>query len=376
MKAKLLSAVPIAALAGLLAAQDDGRLQRSFDVGDKGRVELSAQRGDLTIRIGGAGKVVIEGEGLDVPERNLLLTQEGNVIRAQYRSGWGGGRARFRVTVPPDFDLELETSGGEIQVSGNLKGILSARTSGGDVEAGDIGGEADVATSGGDIELGAIGGSARARSSGGDVNVSSTEGDLLAATSGGDIVAGDVKGGLRARTAGGEIRAGQVSGAADVKTAGGDIEVGGAGQGADLSTAGGNIVLGPAQGRVSASTAGGDIFLRNVQGAIRARTTGGDIEARLEPSGDAPSVLRTNVGNVLLTIAASAKATIEARLRNVSRELRESGQGVQIQSDFEAESRRESRGEIVAVYQLNGGGPHILLEASQGRIEIRKPASP
>ena len=90
------------------------------------------------------------------------MTQEGDTIRIEYRRQgrnrrWGFSRgSRFDVTIPSSFNLEFDTSGGDVRIDGNLSGYVSGRTSGGDIDVGDIGGDADLKTSGGDITTGVL----------------------------------------------------------------------------------------------------------------------------------------------------------------------------------------------------------------------------
>jgi DUF4097 and DUF4098 domain-containing protein YvlB len=145
-----------------------------------------------------------------------------------------------------------------------------------------------------------------------------------------------------------------------------------------MKTAGGDLELDSAFGHIEAVTAGGSIRLAEVTGSVEARTAGGDIEVTLIPDGQGQSSLKSAGGNLVLNLPSSASVTIEALIKETKdrgwswrgRDRRD----YEIRSDFQAASydRDDDKGEIYAVYQVNGGGPLIKLETVSGDIEIRQ----
>ncbi len=330
---------------------------KSFTVTKGGQLEVSVSAGDIQLKTWEKDEVNVVVDGIDEEDMaNVKVTQSGNTVRVEYRPRWNSSSdVFFKISLPAQFDADVRTSGGNIEVRGTMKGKLTGSTSGGDIRTGDIEGTMDMKTSGGNIELGTVSGEAEVKTSGGDIKVEKVGKSLRASTAGGDVEVGDVGGDAVLSTSGGEVKVGKVSGSATLKTAGGDIE------------------LRSASGSVEAKTAGGNIRLENISGAIVAKTAGGDVIAELIPSGKGPSELRSSGGNVILSIPPGAKATIDATI-----ELRD-GWGhrheeYDIHSDFKEESktRDKDEGEIHAVYQLNGGGDRITLETTNGNIEVRK----
>jgi DUF4097 and DUF4098 domain-containing protein YvlB len=299
------------------------------------------------------------------------------------RSRWTK-HVRFKIDVPREFNLDLRTGGGEIEIVGGMKGNLRGHTSGGDITLDDLDGRVDMTTSGGDIRTGRLLGETYLKTSGGDIRVEDAGAELDVQTSGGDIRIGNVGKWLDASTSGGDIIIGDVGGEARLNTSGGDIEVGRVSGGARINTAGGTIQLQSASGDVHANTAGGDIELYDITGTVEARTAGGDIYAELIPKGTGRSSLVTAAGDVTLYLDPRAKATIEARIRvdrgwlkwrtknDSKRKIRDDQ--YEIRSEFKAERYEEDteRGEIRATYVINGGGERIWLETSHGNIEIRQ----
>jgi hypothetical protein len=76
---------------------------------------------------------------------------------------------------------------------------------GGDITAGDIGGNADVSTMGGDISVKKVSGSASLKTNGGDVKILGSSGSVIAKTFGGDLSLSNLNGTVDASTSSGDI---------------------------------------------------------------------------------------------------------------------------------------------------------------------------
>jgi DUF4097 and DUF4098 domain-containing protein YvlB len=356
-------------------ANEDVSRSKSFNAGKGGKLEISTSIGDIRISAWEKNEVSIMIEGLDDEDIDKVkMEQDGNVIRVSYRSRWsdGSGHVHFDLRVPSQFNLDMNTSGGDLIVKGDITGKIEGSTSGGDIKLGNIsGGPVEVTTSGGDITVGIIEGDGSLKTAGGDIRVGSVIGALSVNTSGGDIQVESITKTLDAKTAGGDIRIGDVGGEARVSTSGGDVRVGKVSGKATLSTAGGDIDLRGASGNVIAKTSGGDLKLQNITGSINAKTSGGEVEAELIPSGKGGSKLSSSGGDVRLYIDENSKATIEATIRL-------DGWGHKeryiVKSEFPKESYETDTeaDEIRAVYKLNGGGEVIELSTSNSNIEIHK----
>ena len=341
----------------------------SFPVTEGGTLELTTREGDIAVIPWEQNEVSVTARG--VSESDMDTVQDGNTLQITFNGRWS--RAYFEVRVPSQFNLDLRTAGGDIEIQGELIGTIKGTTSGGDISLGDVEGTVDVQTSGGGVYTGTIQGDASLETSGGDIRVNAARGNLEVATSGGDINIGDVAAKLVATTAGGDIRIADVGGDADVTTAGGDIVLGNVAGSAVLKTAGGHIVLQSANGVARAETAGGDIKFGRVSGSIVATTAGGDVEAELIPGELGSSSLYTASGELQLVLPDDAQATIQARIR-IRRSRRSNRETYNIHSDFPSESYEEDENlrEIRGTYRLNGGGQEISLETVNGEIHIRK----
>jgi hypothetical protein len=374
----ILISILLAALSVVAVAQKDekGVRSKAFSVTKGGQLEVSVRGGDIRVTPWEKNEVFVQADGIDPDDLDrLIMTQSGNTVRVEFkprRSRWSTS-PRFEINTPSEFNVDLQTSGGDIDIAGAINGRITGSTSGGDINLDDVVGTVQMSTSGGDITTKDVKGNAKLTTSGGDIELRVVSGEAEIKTSGGDIKVESVGKKLEARTSGGDIRIGDVGGDAKVSTAGGDVRVGKVTGSATLSTAGGGIELKGASGNVTAKTAGGDINLTNISGTIEAKTAGGDIRAELMPSGKGSSQLKTAGGDIKLWIPENAKATIEAVIVVENRWRSRKGK-YEIRSDFKADSlvEDEDEQEIRGKYVLNGGGDTITLETVNSNIEIRK----
>jgi DUF4097 and DUF4098 domain-containing protein YvlB len=351
----------------------EGTQSKSFKVSKGGMLEVSVQAGDIRLNPWEKNEVYVKASEIEEEDADELeMTEIGNTVRVEFHSRWGS-TPRFDINVPEAFNVDLQTSGGNITINGKMAGTLKGTTSGGDVRIGDVVGSADMNTSGGDIITGDVQGDLYLNTLGGDLRTGLVTGRVDVNTSGGDITIERVGRALRARTSGGNVSIGDIGGEATISTSGGDIVVGRVSGGVSVGTAGGNISLRSATGKVIAKTAGGDIQLDSIAGSVDAKTAAGSIDAELIPTGKGRSRLSTAAGDVTLYLPENAKATIDARV-HVHGWWEDEDEESSIYSDFKADTvvkdRRER--EIRATYTLNGGGESITLDTSLGSIEIRK----
>lgn len=287
----------------------------------------------------------------------------------------------IQVRVPESYNLDLKTSGGDIDV-GDLRGDVLARTSGGDVNVGNVT-EAviRVHTSGGDVNVKGGGRETKVSTSGGDIEIRDARGAVDATTSGGDITIGGTTGEVTAKTSGGDIRIGHTTGEVTAKTSGGDITIKRANGDVDVHTSGGDVTIDSTEGRLKAGTSGGDITISNATGGgVTATTSGGDIEARLTAAVSALEEdwsLKSSGGELTIRVPEDLPATLEAEI-HLERSWFGRDQEYRIDSDFDLDEQDDdtrNRRTIRATGDINGGGNRIRLETSGGDIRIRKVSS-
>lgn len=125
-----------------------------------------------------------------------------------------------------------------------------------------------------------------------------------------------------------------------------------------VRTTNGGIEVSGVDGRVDAETTNGGIRARDVGGPIEASTTNGGVEVALTRVADGGVKLDCTNGGIRLQLPASARATISARVTNGGIDAG----GLPL--DVTESSRQRLRA------RLNGGGPSIEIEGTNGGIKI------
>jgi DUF4097 and DUF4098 domain-containing protein YvlB len=268
-----------AALVFTAEGADRETLTKSFDVKRGGKLVMNVDRGSIRVTSSATDKVEVkvarEVRGASgaaaqkvYDQHKIEMKQEGDTVSVTvdrpsgksflFSNPFNKLRVEYTIGVPAEFNLDLHTSGGNIDVNA-LKG------------------EVKVHTSGGNLTLGAVDGPVRAETSGGNISVECGNGVAFVRTSGGDITLREMRGEVTAKTSGGNISIEQVD------------------------------------GPVRAETSGGNIKVKESQGAVYARTSGGNVSAQLARQPSADCTLTTSGGNVSLTIPAQAAVDVSAK---------------------------------------------------------------
>lgn len=307
----LLSLGALLASPAVLSAKITRTVEKTFPVQPGGNFKAATQGGDIIIKTADANEVRITARQVirassekeaDEILQDLTLTfeQNGNdvVAEAKYEKGrvgfhWGNWppvQVSFTVTVPRNFNLDLNTSGGDIAVA-SLKGNVRARTSGGGLKFDRIDGDLDGHTSGGDIVL--TEGTARAKlgTSGGDIEIDRAGGPTEVSTSGGDITIHSVAQLISATTSGGNIKATLTEAIKQdmlLSTSGGDVRirvVKGAGFQLDAGTSGGDVNAEGLTLTIDKGGVGKSRLVGSVNGGgprLKLRSSGGDITIKTD----------------------------------------------------------------------------------------------
>ena len=359
------------------------------DAFDEVSVDISQQENDVDVRIERDRSYWFDNVSLDIQVRvpesyNLdLKTSGGDIdvgdLRGDVLARTSGGDVNVgKIT---DAVIRVHTSGGDVNVKGGAR-ETKVSTSGGDIEILDARGAVDAITSGGDVTIGDADGEVSARTSGGDIKIGRTDGEVTVRTSGGDIEIDQAGGNTEATTSGGDIRIGHTTGEVKAKTSGGDISIERADGEVDVHTSGGDVTIDSVEGRLKAGTSGGDITVSNATGGgVTAKTSGGDIEAGLTATVSAALeedwLLQSSGGELTIRIPEDLQASLEAEIRIGSSWFGRDKE-YRIDSDFDLDEQddggRNGR-TIRATGDINGGGHLIRLKTSDGDIRIRKGSS-
>ncbi len=268
--------------------RDTRKMSESFAVQKGGALRVDTDMGDVTVRGGDADSVSVtvnvRGREQDVEDFIVKFNQTGQgvEVRGRHRDNegwsfaWHDFDVHFDILVPKEFNLKLETSGGDIIVS-NIKGMIGGGTSGGDINVTAVTGDVRLETSGGDIVLKEIDGTIATETSGGDIDGTTLNGDVSVETSGGDIDLRAVRGKTVASTSGGNVRVELLDNL-----------------GIDASTSGGNIVVrlpGSASADIDAESYSGSVncdfpILGTLDdGSLHGTINGGGPKLKAETSG-------------------------------------------------------------------------------------------
>jgi putative adhesin len=126
-----------------------------------------------------------------------------------------------------------------------------------------------------------------------------------------------------------------------------------------FTTVNGGIELTGMAGRVKAETTNGGVKAHGVSGPIEASTTNGGVEVELTSMPEGGVKLECTNGGIELRLPSSAKATISARITNGGINTN----GVEISPTGDSTKRRLDG-------TMNGGGPRIDIEGTNGGIRI------
>jgi len=173
-------------------ASTEEQLNKKFAVKPGGKVIVDVDSGSINLSTNANSEVAVDvwrkvGRGSKSDEEKYLhdspvtFDQDGNTItvrcrakesrnRSWFSSGKNQNEARYTITVPAQFDAQLDSAGGGIKV-GDITGTVRAHTSGGGLDFARVHGPLDGNTSGGGIESADCEGPQIIHTSGGGITV-------------------------------------------------------------------------------------------------------------------------------------------------------------------------------------------------------------
>jgi len=242
------------------------------------------------------------------------------IARPKHRfTNWNNALSfSFHIYSPSNVSTKLNTSGGNIQLSG-------------------LSGNQDFATSGGNLELNELSGKIKGKTSGGNIYLKNCKDEMDLSTSGGNITGKNSSGEMRLSTSGGSIQ---------LKDLNGNI---------DASTSGGNVEAESIKGELSASTSGGNVSLQKLSCSVKTSTSGGNIDVVIEIPGKYISITNSG-GQVHLTIP-----------KNIGLDLQLSAMKISTQN-LQNFSGTNNKDQIKGT--VNGGGIPVTVDAGGGRLDV------
>ena len=125
-----------------------------------------------------------------------------------------------------------------------------------------------------------------------------------------------------------------------------------------FSTINGGVELRGVSGDIKAETTNGGVTAREIAGSIDASSTNGGVDVDMTQLGEGGARLECTNGGIKLRLPSDAKASISASITNGGIDT----------AGLNLETTESSRRKLEA--RLNGGGPQIRIEGTNGGIRI------
>jgi DUF4097 and DUF4098 domain-containing protein YvlB len=190
--------------------------EKSFQISPGKKINVDADAGDIIVTTWNRSEVYVKVIGndnaADKYDFNFDATADEITVTADKKGGWSwfsNINLKFEIKVPENFNINANTSGGDIKVGG-VNGGIYLKTSGGDIWGDRFEGNFFAKTSGGDINLFCKNAKIEANTSGGDIDLEYTgiNQGIELRTSGGDIdvkIPEDFDAKTELKTSGGEV---------------------------------------------------------------------------------------------------------------------------------------------------------------------------
>ena len=290
-----------------LARSPQGSFEKTLQVGGPVDLEVFTHSGDVTVRTGAAGVVLIRGRiyasdhwnilpGVEIGgerskasiheiEQNPPIRQDGNSIHIEYVNVRNIA-VDYEITVPTETTVRSHSGSGD-QIIEGTRGNVDVQTGSGDVKLARLTGEIHLQTGSGNLRAREISGAVRGGTGSGDVELEETgQGDIDLHTGSGNITTRGIQGGFRGETGSGDVTAeGTQSGAWQIRTGSGNVHLrlpSNAAFDADINTSSGTIDVEmplemTVQGRVQESRKSIHGKVRGGGQLLSVRTGSGDI---------------------------------------------------------------------------------------------------
>lgn len=191
--------------------------EKSFDISEGKNLIVDVPGGDVTVTYWNKESVEVKifGNEKAYDKIDFDISGDGETVevignKSSSVSSWFSNiKVEVEIKVPVKFNLDINTSGGDIKCGG-IEGMLMLNTSGGDIWTDKCSGNISVSTSGGDVFLFCKDASIEAETSGGDIELeySGENMGVDLSTSGGDIeikLPSDLTASLDLSTSGGDV---------------------------------------------------------------------------------------------------------------------------------------------------------------------------
>lgn len=201
-------------------------------------------------------------------------------------------------------DCSISSSSGDIDFLSVTADNVSVDTSSGyvtmeniDTSVNDSVGVVSIKTSSGDVNVKGITGETQIESSSGYLSVGTIEGDVQLKTSSGDMVVNELTGGIKTESSSGNVFIETLTGSAQLKTSSGDISIQYIDGNIQAMSTSGYVRVSEGSGDRTISTSSGDITVGGTEGGFQINTQSGDAQITINKGGGS---IETTSGDVQL----------------------------------------------------------------------------
>ncbi|MEX2135201.1 MAG: DUF4097 family beta strand repeat-containing protein, partial [Acidimicrobiia bacterium] len=257
-------------------------MEKSFQVGADGALDVRIASGKVEVKRGQEGVIVVSGRG---DTGNLSVEQHGSTVwvsseprstQISKRIHIGVGRSVYlSIEVPEGIDIDVNVASADFEceppsarinvnsASGDIRftdaGELTVKTASGDVHGHKVSGKLHFVSASGDLHVESIGDRASISTASGDIQIGEASGPVITSTMSGDV---QVR-----RFGGDDFAAKSMSGSVDIGLpAGSSVDV-------EATTLSGEIILPEPRDTPSDATAAGtvDLKVKLVSGDLKVR---------------------------------------------------------------------------------------------------------
>lgn len=212
----------------------------------------------------------------------------------------------------------------------------------------------DLSTSGGSISLENLLGKQAFSTSGGSLNINNVGGNVKGRTSGGSINLENSKNDIDLSTSGGSIEAKNCDGNLRLSTSGGSLELNGLKGQINATTSGGSVHGSNIDGELITHTSGGNIHLNDLSCSLETSTSGGHIDVSIKELGKYVTISNSG-GNINITLPKDKGLDLDLS-------------GKIADTHFENFNGKINEYEVNG--KLNGGGVPVRVNAGSGKISL------
>lgn len=212
----------------------------------------------------------------------------------------------------------------------------------------------DLSTSGGSISLTNLSGKENFSTSGGSLNVTGVSGHIDGRTSGGSINVENSSDEIELSTSGGSIDAKNCNGKLRLTTSGGSLDLRDLKGEVRANTSGGSIHGSSIEGELISHTSGGSIHFSDLSCSVETSTSGGSIEVSIKQLGQYVKISNSG-GNIDVTLPKDKGLDLDLSGRIAD-------------THFDNFSGKINENEVNG--KLNGGGVPVKIDAGGGKVYL------